>query len=160
MKASLNLCLVVFSLAVQTTATKPSSGNEVLSTFLPHDIPSIPLGSLTLPNGLPMPSCLPISSNLPIPIVLPLTTHSPSPSGHPEPTGFHCQARRQFFGITENGVTANTGCQPLTFIFARGTRELGNMGTVVGRPVASALSSLTVGKVTIQGVNYDASIVV
>ena len=152
--------LVVSSLAVHTVATEPSSGNTILSAFLPHDIPSIPLGSLALPNGLLMPSGLSIPSDLPIPIALPLATHFPSPSGHPEPTGFHRQARRQLFGITENGVTTNTGCQPLTFIFARGTGELGNMGTVVGPPVASALSSLTGGRVTIQGVNYDTSIVV
>lgn len=152
--------MVVSSLAVHTAATEPSSGNEVLSAFLPHDISSIPLGSLTLPNGLPLPSGLPISSDLPIPIALPLTTHLPSSSGHAEPTGFHRQARRQLFGITENCLTTNTGCQPLTFIFARGTGELGNMGTVVGPPVATALSSLTGGKVTIQGVNYDASIAV
>ncbi|KAE8147114.1 cutinase-domain-containing protein [Aspergillus avenaceus] len=59
-------------------------------------------------------------------------------------------------GMTENGVTENKGCQPLTFIFARGTTELGNMGSVVGPPVANQLSSLTGGKVTVQGVDYPA----
>ncbi|OJJ31632.1 hypothetical protein ASPWEDRAFT_698165 [Aspergillus wentii DTO 134E9] len=59
-------------------------------------------------------------------------------------------------GITENGVTQNKGCQPLTFIFARGTTELGNMGSVVGPPVAKQLSSLTNNKVTVQGVDYPA----
>ncbi|KAJ5860912.1 uncharacterized protein N7529_008222 [Penicillium soppii] len=55
-----------------------------------------------------------------------------------------------------NGVTSNTGCQELTFIFARGTGELGNMGSVVGPEVATQLKSLTSNKVTIQGVTYSA----
>lgn len=58
--------------------------------------------------------------------------------------------------ITENGVTQNAGCQELTFIFARGTTEMGNMGSVVGPPVANQLASLTGNKVTVQGVDYPA----
>ncbi|PIG82302.1 cutinase [Aspergillus arachidicola] len=58
--------------------------------------------------------------------------------------------------ITENGVTQNSGCQELTFIFARGTSEMGNMGSVVGPPVANQLASLTGNKVTVQGVDYPA----
>ncbi|KAF7617501.1 hypothetical protein AFLA_006422 [Aspergillus flavus NRRL3357] len=57
---------------------------------------------------------------------------------------------------TENGVTQNAGCQELTFIFARGTSEMGNMGSVVGPPVAKQLASLTGNKVTVQGVDYPA----
>jgi cutinase len=59
-------------------------------------------------------------------------------------------------GSTENGVTSNSGCKELTFIFARGTGELGNMGTVVGPEVAAQLKTLTSDKVTIQGVTYPA----
>lgn len=59
-------------------------------------------------------------------------------------------------GSTENGVTDNQKCQPLTFIFARGTSEMGNMGSVVGPPVAKQLASLTDNKVTVQGVDYPA----
>lgn len=59
---------------------------------------------------------------------------------------------------TENGVTSNQGCQPLTFIFARGSTEMGNMGSVVGPEVASALKSQLNNKVTVQGVTYDAGI--
>ncbi|KAJ5824159.1 hypothetical protein N7447_006499 [Penicillium robsamsonii] len=57
---------------------------------------------------------------------------------------------------TENGVTNNEGCKELTFIFARGTTEMGNMGSVVGPPVATQLKSLTGDKVTVQGVTYPA----
>lgn len=59
-------------------------------------------------------------------------------------------------GMSENGVKDNSKCQPLTFIFARGTSELGNMGSVVGPPVAKQLASLTNNKVTVQGVDYPA----
>lgn len=76
---------------------------------------------------------------------------------------FTRKAKRQLGGLsstTENGVTDNTGCQPLTFVFARGTGELGNMGSVVGPEVATQLKSLTGSKVTVQGVNYAADIAV
>lgn len=53
-------------------------------------------------------------------------------------------------------MTDNNECQPLTFIFARGTTELGNMGSVVGPPVAKQLASQTHNKVTVQGVDYPA----
>ncbi|KAK1141143.1 hypothetical protein N8T08_009310 [Aspergillus melleus] len=59
--------------------------------------------------------------------------------------------------ITENDVTNNKGCKELTFIFARGTTEMGNMGSVVGPPVAQNLNSLTGNKVAVQGVDYPAS---
>ncbi|KAL5363588.1 cutinase-domain-containing protein [Aspergillus floccosus] len=58
---------------------------------------------------------------------------------------------------TANGVTNKDACQPLTFIFARGTTELGNMGNTVGPAVAEKLKSLTNNKVVIQGVDYPAS---
>lgn len=61
---------------------------------------------------------------------------------------------------TENGVKDNSGCKPLTFIFARGTGEMGNMGTVVGPPVASALGKLVPDGITVQGVDYPASAMV
>ncbi|KAJ9489604.1 hypothetical protein VN97_g3669 [Penicillium thymicola] len=57
---------------------------------------------------------------------------------------------------TENGVTQNDGCKEYTFIFARGTGEMGNMGTVIGPPLAKQLNSLTGDKVTVQGVDYPA----
>ncbi|CRL29874.1 Cutinase [Penicillium camemberti] len=57
---------------------------------------------------------------------------------------------------TENGVTENAGCKEYTFIFARGTTEIGNMGTVIGPPLAEQLNTLTGDKVTVQGVDYPA----
>lgn len=70
-------------------------------------------------------------------------------------------AKRQMLGggsDTANGVTDNESCQPLTFIFARGTTEMGNMGSVVGPEVATQLKSLTGNKVVVQGVDYPASV--
>ncbi|CAI7586179.1 unnamed protein product [Penicillium viridicatum] len=67
--------------------------------------------------------------------------------------------KRQFLGSgssTENGVTQNDGCKEYTFIFARGTTEMGNMGSVIGPPLAKQLNSLTGDKVTVQGVDYPA----
>lgn len=91
------------------------------------------------------------SSGTPTPFISHL---SPCPSTH-----IHMRANanvRLVGGMTENGVKDNNKCQPLTFIFARGTSELGNMGSVVGPPVAKQLVSLTGNKVTVQGLDYPA----
>jgi cutinase len=54
----------------------------------------------------------------------------------------------------ENGI-----CKPVTLIFARGSTETGNMGTVVGPPLANAMmAALGAGQVAVQGVNYPADI--
>ncbi|PLB47384.1 cutinase-domain-containing protein [Aspergillus steynii IBT 23096] len=58
--------------------------------------------------------------------------------------------------MTENDVAQNKGCKELTFIFARGTTEMGNMGSVVGPPVAKNLNSLTGNQCAVQGVDYPA----
>lgn len=70
------------------------------------------------------------------------------------------KVKRATVSSTMNGVTDNTSCEPLTLIFARGTGETGNMGTIVGPDLATELQSLTDSKVTIQGLNYDASVAV
>lgn len=60
-------------------------------------------------------------------------------------------------GATANDVT-NGVCAPLTVIFARGTSESGNIGSVVGPPLFKALiSALGSSKVALQGVTYPAS---
>jgi hypothetical protein len=46
----------------------------------------------------------------------------------------------------------------MTVIFARGTGELGNMGTISGPPMVKAIrSKLGADRVTVQGVDYAAS---
>lgn len=67
-------------------------------------------------------------------------------------------SKRQLTGsITANDVTDKASCKELTFIFARGSDEMGNMGSVVGPPVATQLKSLTGNKVNVQGVTYAAT---
>lgn len=67
-------------------------------------------------------------------------------------------SKRQFTGsTTANDVTDNASCKELTFIFARGSDELGNMGSIAGPPVANQLKSLTDNKVNVQGVTYAAT---
>lgn len=64
-------------------------------------------------------------------------------------------------GSSENGVKEKKSCTPLTVIFARGTGEGGNVGSVVGPPLFKALrAKMGADKVTIQGVDYPASFAV
>ena len=59
---------------------------------------------------------------------------------------------------TENDVTNDAPCKALTVIFARGTSEPGNVGTVAGPPFFEALqSAVGANMVALQGVNYSAS---
>lgn len=60
---------------------------------------------------------------------------------------------------TENDLVDGSPCKALTLIFARGTTESGNMGSIVGPPFAGALvDSLGDSQVAVQGVDYAASI--
>jgi len=59
--------------------------------------------------------------------------------------------------MTANDVQ-NGKCAPTTLIFARGTTEQGNMGMVVGPPLANQLISAMGGNVAVQGVNYPADV--
>jgi hypothetical protein len=61
-------------------------------------------------------------------------------------------------GATENGVVEKTCCADMTIIFARGTGEMGNVGSVSGPPMFRAIrSKLGADRVTVQGVDYAAS---
>ncbi|KAI6840773.1 hypothetical protein KC367_g4254 [Hortaea werneckii] len=61
-------------------------------------------------------------------------------------------------GSTATDV-ADGVCAPVTFIFARGSTETGNMGSTVGPALAKALiSALGSDRVAIQGVEYPATI--
>ncbi|KAJ5156884.1 Cutinase [Penicillium capsulatum] len=149
MKAGVVLCLIGAALAVPTkTAEKrqldgfgSSSGLDALQSLFPSlSSPESGAGSSSRGSGLPS------FSNFP---------------GFGGPGGLGGNAKRQGFGssgsTTASGVKDNKECQPLTFIFARGSGEVGNMGSVVGPPVASQLNSLMGGKVTVQGVDYSAT---
>ncbi|KAI0414226.1 cutinase [Xylaria grammica] len=63
---------------------------------------------------------------------------------------------RQVTGSTENELTVGS-CRDIIFIFARGSTEIGNMGTVVGPGVADQLKKrVGSSRVAVQGVNYAA----
>ncbi|KUI53587.1 Cutinase [Cytospora mali] len=55
---------------------------------------------------------------------------------------------------TENGLS--DACQKVTLIFARGTSELGNMGSIVGPGLSTDLKSALNNNVAVQGVDYAA----
>ncbi|KAJ5633167.1 Cutinase [Penicillium lividum] len=145
MKAAIILTLIGSSLAAPTPTIQErqfsgtgTSGFGSLTSLLSQfsDIPSLSsFGSSG--SGFSLPTGLPNFSGL---------------------SGLRHKTKRATVSSTMNGVTENSSCQPLTLIFARGTGELGNMGTVVGPPLATNLQSQTDNKVTIQGVNYDASV--
>ena len=87
-----------------------------------------------------------------------------TPVPEPEPQGFekmgelsNVLAERQFdFNIVRNELGK---CKPVTVIFARGTIELGNVGSITGPPFFNALDILLgLDKVAVQGVDYPATI--
>ena len=58
---------------------------------------------------------------------------------------------------TENDITDGSPCKALTVIFARGTTETGNVGTLAGPPFFQALyNDLGASQVALQGVDYPA----
>jgi len=62
------------------------------------------------------------------------------------------------FSTTENGLSGG-GCAAMTVIFARGTTETGNVGTLAGPPFFNALEAkVGAANVAVQGVDYPADI--
>ena len=61
---------------------------------------------------------------------------------------------------TQNDVTKSSGCKAMTVLFARGTTEIGNMGTVAGPPFVSAIAKMMGGaqNLAVQGIEYPADI--
>lgn len=67
------------------------------------------------------------------------------------------QPRQSFTSDTENGLSGP--CKSYTVIFARGTTEPGNVGTLAGPPFFQALASLVgAGNLAVQGVDYPATV--
>lgn len=63
--------------------------------------------------------------------------------------------KRQYTGVdTENQLTDGTPCRELTIIFARGTTEPGNVGTLAGPPFFQAVANMIgASNVAVQGVS-------
>jgi hypothetical protein len=81
------------------------------------------------------------------------TPRTPPPSFAPHPLTIN--RTETATGTVANDI-ANGMCAPVTLIFARGTSEPSNLGTVVGPPLASAMQA-ALGSVAVQGVDYAAS---
>ncbi|KAK8086625.1 cutinase [Apiospora phragmitis] len=64
--------------------------------------------------------------------------------------------RQSLSGTTQNGLSGS--CKGMTVIFARGTTEAGNVGSVAGPPFFQALSKMVNGDLAVQGVDYPADI--
>ena len=64
-------------------------------------------------------------------------------------------AKRQYAGQdTENQLLDGTPCRAITILFARGTTESGNVGTLAGPPFFQAVSNAVgAGNVAVQGVS-------
>ncbi len=62
--------------------------------------------------------------------------------------------KRQYVGQnTENQLTDGTPCRAITILFARGTTESGNVGTLAGPPFFQAVvGKVGASKVAVQGV--------
>lgn len=60
----------------------------------------------------------------------------------------------------QNDVKNGGACKPMTILFARGTTELGNMGSVAGPPFVSAVAAMMGGaaNLAVQGIEYPADI--
>ncbi|KAK0122000.1 hypothetical protein ONS95_010267 [Cadophora gregata] len=59
---------------------------------------------------------------------------------------------------TQNGLTAG-GCKPMTVIFARGTTEQGNVGSLSGPPWFAAIgTAIGTQNLAVQGVDYPADV--
>lgn len=65
-------------------------------------------------------------------------------------------SKRDNWSITRNELGE---CKPVTVIFARGTIELGNVGSITGPPFFNALDGLIgADNIAVQGVDYPANI--
>lgn len=65
---------------------------------------------------------------------------------------------RALGAMTQNDVK-NGVCKPVTILFARGTTEGGNMGTLAGPPFVQAVGqAVGANNVAVQGIDYPADI--
>lgn len=149
-------------------------------------LPTESIPSLSIPTGVSLltdgtgfkekKEAIPSLTELPIPTGLPGATGLPTPTGLAQSSGWDSEEarlrhRRQAADLTSygsfSGLLSSDGgsseedgldnaCQPVTLIFARGTTEVSNMGTVVGPGLTTDTESALSNKVNVQGVDYAA----
>lgn len=59
---------------------------------------------------------------------------------------------------TQNDVKNGGACKAMTVLFARGTTELGNMGSIAGPPFVTAVGAMMGGNIAVQGIQYPADV--
>ncbi|KAK5945507.1 hypothetical protein PMZ80_002712 [Knufia obscura] len=151
---------------VVPTAIIPTA---IPSSLLPSGISGVFPPSGSFPTGTGASPTSAIATDLPtsvpdVSIGLPTATPSLVPSdvdtAIAAPTGGASTGGRTRYtsGSSANDVASNTGCTPLTVIFARGTGEPGNVGIISAPPMFKALiQNLGPESLTLQGVDYPAS---
>ena len=88
--------------------------------------------------------------------ILSLVTAAAIPEPVPEDLK-HLDIRQS--SSTENDLKNGNGCKQVLVIFARGTTEAGNVGSIAGPPFFGALkTSVGAGNVAVQGVDYPADV--
>lgn len=99
--------------------------------------------ALAAPAAIPDPVPVPEAAPVPVP-----EETTPNPEF----------VSRQLLPTTEEGLRLGVGCGDVVLIFARGSTEVGNMGTIIGPDLVRALDRrLGIGRdLTVQGVNYAA----
>ncbi len=80
------------------------------------------------------------------------------PLGLAAPTPAPAAGAGNLGGTTQNGLAAGSACKGMTVIFARGTTEQGNVGSLAGPPFFQALNTAVGGDMVVQGVDYPADI--
>jgi hypothetical protein len=141
----------------------PSFGGGFSLPSFPKPTSGSGLGQFSIPSlgGLPAAtSTAAAGGNLPSSVIATATSVTQATPTNPGTIGSGCTAQGSGGGIgsSENGITDKNCCTDLTVIFARGTGETGNVGTVSGPPMFKSLrTKLGAERVTVQGVDYPAS---
>ncbi|PVH97877.1 carbohydrate esterase family 5 protein, partial [Periconia macrospinosa] len=61
-------------------------------------------------------------------------------------------------GIIENQFSHSRDCGKFIFVWARGSREAGNMGSIIGQPLGDVLRREYGGDLMIEGIDYPATL--
>lgn len=162
-----NHLFFLFATLVAAAPAPPVEERQLsgLPTLTGLSLPTESITGFSIPTGLSLPTDSSFGSGLnadeAVPTLTGLTGLT-SISGFSLPTGLTSGSTGLTSGSTgltggsseEDGL--DNACQPVTLIFARGTTEVSNMGTVVGPGLTTDTESALSNKVNVQGVDYAA----
>lgn len=142
--------------------SKPAKASSVAAPApAKSSVASRPASTIPQPSAIasvvPVPSA--VASIVPVPSAVASVAPIASPSAAASSgEDINCVAQPSAGGSTENGIASQYCCTDVTIVFARGTGETGNVGTVAGPPFFKALRGrLGAGRVTVQGTEYPAT---